>query len=149
MLEADRFTFAIIYRFNFFGEKTMEKTDWREVIERAPRGPISFRDAEYLYCGAVDHVDIAVEFVQIHVKWATRLPLNEIENQHHNWEILNRDPMILVAFLNGEAPYTIEPSPKGDRVRFPELQMLLYFNEDDAAGEVAFTYLESAKSPHH
>lgn len=134
------------------------KTDWQEVIERAPRGPFRFYTAEhntnYVVCGTVARVEIRVEFVNIHVKWAARCPVNERGIPNEKWEILNREPVVLIAFANDMAPYVIEPTPKGDRVRLDQLDegvwgMLLWFIEDDAAAELAFTTLEAETSTLH
>lgn len=129
------------------------KTDWQEVIDRAPRGQFSFRqtehDTEYAICGTVERIDILQEFVQIHGKWVARIRVDDNGAPYGQWEILNREPDVIIAFLNGVAPYEIEPSPKGDRVRFAEFRMLLYFDEDAAAAELAFTYLESEASTQH
>jgi hypothetical protein len=103
--------------------------NWQAVIDRCPKGYVELNDGKHITYGPVDRVEINDGMVEIHVKWAADIPLDESGIPKGKWKVLSRGPALLTGFPDGTVPFVIESTlDKGERVRFGEADVL-YFED--------------------
>jgi hypothetical protein len=104
----------------FTKEDPIMRHDWKEAVERNPKGYVELNNGKEALHGPVESVKIDdMDFVAINVKWAAKIKLGEMGLPSGEWEAVSSTPMVIALFPNFAVPFEFEDTPeKGPRVRF-------------------------------